>query len=101
MISVYPILQVKSSGAYRPYVKSIMLKAGNAVCELGGSVLSGTLVGNQVEEIAEIPVSLECFGKLTSSEEASLEIRVKGNSRTYDLEVTPGVQELVEVLSGK
>lgn len=99
MISVYPILQVKSSGAYRPYVKSIILKAGNAVCELGDSVLSGTLVGTQVEEIAEIPVSLESIGKLADSEETPLEIRVKGNSRTYDLEVTAGVQELVEVLS--
>ena len=98
MISVYPILQVKSIGAYRPYVSSIILKAGNAVCELGDAVLSGALTGTQVEETAEIPVSLESLEKLTGSEDAPLEIRVKGNSRTYDLEVKAGVQELVEAV---
>ena len=98
MISVYPILQVKSIGAYRPYVSSIILKAGNAVCELGDAELSGALTGTQVEETAEIPVSPESLEKLTGSEDAPLEIRVKGNSRTYDLEATAGVEELVEAV---
>ena len=98
MISVYPILQVKSIGAYRPYVSSIILKAGNAVCELGEAELSGALTGTQVEETAEIPVSPESLEKLTGSEDAPLEIRVKGNSRTYDLEVKAGVEELVEAV---
>lgn len=95
MISVYPILQVKSIGAYRPYVSSIILKAGNAVCELGDAELSGALSGTQVEETAEIPVSPESLEKLTGSEDAPLEIRVKGNSRTYDLDVKAGVEELL------
>jgi len=99
MISVYPILQVKSIGAYRPYVSSIILKAGNAVCELGDAQLSGALTGTQVEETAEIPVSPESLEKLTGGEDTPLEIRVKGNSRTYDLEAIAGVEELVEVLS--
>ena len=98
MISVYPILQVKSIGAYRPYVSSIILKAGNAVCELGDAELSGALTGTQVEETAEIPVSPESLEKLTGSEDAPLEIRVKGNSRTYDLDVKAGVEELVEAV---
>ena len=95
IISVYPILQVKSIGAYRPYVSSIILKAGNAVCELGDVELSGALTGTQVEETAEIPVSPESLEKLTGSEDAPLEIRVKGNSRTYDLDVKAGVEELL------
>ena len=98
MISVYPILQVKSIGAYRPYVSSIILKAGNAVCELGDAELSGALSGTQVEETAEIPVSPESLEKLAGSEDAPLEIRVKGNSRTYDLDVKAGVEELVEAV---
>lgn len=98
IISVYPILQVKSIGAYRPYVSSIILKAGNAVCELGEAELSGALTGTQVEETAEIPVSPESLEKLTGGEDTPLEIRVKGNSRTYDLDVKAGVQELVEAV---
>ena len=98
MISVYPILQVKSIGAYRPYVSSIILKAGNAVCELGDAELSGALTGTQVEETAEIPVSPESLEKLTGGEDTPLEIRVKGNSRTYDLDVKAGVEELVEAV---
>ena len=95
LISVYPILQVKSIGAYRPYVKGIILKAGNAVCELGDAVLSGKLTGTQVEEVAEVPVSAEDLKALEGSMDKALEFRVKGNSRTFDLEVTAEVQELV------
>ena len=86
LISVYPILQVKSVGAYRPYVKSILFKAGNTVCEFGEATLSGKLSGIQVEEVAEIPFSTEELKKLTDKAGETLQIRVKGNSRTYDLE---------------
>lgn len=98
LISVYPILQVKSIGAYRPYVKGIILKAGNDVCELGDAVLSGNLVGTQVEEMAEVQVSAEDLKALEDSADKTLEIRVLGNSRTYDLAVNAGVQELVELV---
>ena len=99
LISVYPILQVKSIGAYRPYVKNIILKAGNAVCDLEDAVLSGKLTGTQVEEIAEVPVSTEDLKALEGDMDKTLEVRVKGNSRTYDLEVTAGVQELVALVN--
>ena len=61
LISIYPILQVRSIGAYRPCVRGIILKARNDVCELGDAVLSGTLIGTQVEEVAEVPVSAEAL----------------------------------------
>ena len=92
LISIYPVLQVRSIGAYRPYVKGIILKAGNDVCELGDAVLSGALAGTQVEEVAEVPVSAEALKALEDSADKTLEIRVLGNSRTYDLEVNAGVQ---------
>lgn len=98
LISVYPILQVRSTGAYRPYVQGIILKAGNDVCELGDAVLSGALTGTQVEEVAEVPVCAEALKALEDSADKTLEIRVLGNSRTYDLEVNAGVQELVELV---
>ena len=99
LISIYPILQVRSIGAYRPCVRGIILKARNDVCELGDAVLSGTLTGTQVEEVAEVPVSAEDLKALEDSADKTLEIRVKGNSRTYDLAVNAGVKELVELVS--
>ena len=92
------MLQVRSIGAYRPYVKGIILKAGNDVCELGDAVLSGNLAGTQVEEVAEVPVSAEALKALEDSTDKTLEIRVLGNSRTYDLAVNAGVKELVELV---
>lgn len=97
-IKVSPVLRVHSIGAYRPYVKGVILKSGNTVCELTDAVLTGKLSGTQVEEEADIPVSEEALENLLNSEDSTLEIRLKGNSRTYDIPPSVEMQEFAEIM---
>ena len=96
VISVKPVLHVESIGAYRPYVKSLILKAGNTVKEVEATDVSGKLLDTQVSETADLEINVDEIKELVGK--GDLEVRLKGNSREYDLNVSASVEEVLEAL---
>ena len=96
VISVTPVFRVVSIGAYRPYVKSLILKAGNTVKEMEVSEVSGQLLDTQVTETADLEMNVEDIKDLLGK--GDLEVRLKGNSREYDLDVSAGAEDILEAV---
>ena len=99
-VGIEPVLRVHSVGNYRPYVKKVILRAGNAVYESEEAALSGALSGTQVEEWADVPVSADDIQTALQkgAGDNSFEIRLVGNSRNYDMTVDVTLEEMVNLL---
>ena len=96
VISVLPVFRVSSIGAYRPYVKNLILKVGNAVREIEAAAVKGALTGTEVTETADLLIPVEKLKDLTGDGE--LEVRLRGNSREYDLAVSAAVADVLEAI---
>ena len=96
VISVKPVIRVESIGAYRPYTKKLILKAGNTVKEFDVTDISGELLGTEVAEAADLEVDVKELKELL--DKGDLEVRLKGNSREYDLNVSAGIEDLLTTL---
>ena len=88
-VNLIPAFEISTTGAYRPYVQSILLRKGNQVAEMPALFARGSLDGTSVQENAIVPLTEEAQALLedeTAGKEAVL--RIKGVSHSYDLTFT-------------
>ena len=78
-----PALSVESVGAYRPYVKDVLVRNGNDVETLPTLVKTGALNGLDVAETAIVPLTDEAAALLEQG--SGTVLRIEGSGRTYDL----------------
>ena len=82
-VDVIPALSVESVGAYRPYVKDVLVRNGNDVETLPTLVKTGALNGLDVAETAIVPLTDEAAALLEQG--SGTVLRIEGSGRTYDL----------------
>jgi peptidoglycan hydrolase-like protein with peptidoglycan-binding domain len=81
-IEAVPSIQILSSGAYRPYVQSVLLRNGSTVLELNTFDSEGSIRGADVTEETYVELTPEAEKMLSDNETV---IRLKGSSKNFDL----------------
>ena len=88
LVDLYPAVRVQSQGAYRPYVRQLLLRAGNDVAEMPLLVSYGSVSGTTVMEESIVPLTEEAEQLLAGTDTAKdIILRVQGSGREYDLEL--------------
>ena len=85
-----PAIEVKTTGAYRPYIQGAVL-AGEDVLELGDAEKTGKAEGVKLLETADISLTKEAVEMLKSGSVQS--IRLLGKNISYDIDVEDGDRE--------
>ena len=84
-VDVLPSLKVTTTGAYRPGVKAILVRAGSQVAELPCLFATGRVEGADVKETAIVPLTEEAEELLAGDQQVT--VRIKGGTRDFDLTI--------------
>ena len=95
IVSVIPVLEVQTTGSYRPYIQGATLKHGMAVYELEAIYSEGGLSGLDSTESTLLEIPGEVNDLIAApSEPDDLVLRIHGLHRDYDMDITPQLEEV-------
>ena len=89
-VRLIPALMISSVGAYRPYIKSGMLRIGDDVMELPAVSVNGWVEGADVHEttmlrLGDVELPEEDSDKAAEDSDEELLLRLNGAVRNYDI----------------
>ena len=89
IVSILPVLEINTTGSYRPYIQEATVKYGNVVCELETIYSEGGLDGLNSTEMTWILMN-EDLAELLMSQASSDELllRIHGLHHDYDMDIS-------------
>ena len=100
VVSLQPVIEIRSTGSQRPYIKDGILKAGYAVTTLGRSWQEGSVEGLASTEVTLLELDEEAFDVVADGAGSEMILRARGLHGDYDFDLTAQAEQIQEFLAG-
>ena len=100
IVNVQPVIEIRSTGSQRPYMKDGLLKTGYAVTTLEKYWQEGSVDGLSSTEVTLLKLDEEAFDVISEGDGAETILRVEGLHGDYDFDLTGQAEDLTQFLAG-
>lgn len=99
VVTVTPVIEIKTTGSQRPYIKDGLLKADYSVTTLEKTYQEGTVEGLDSTETTLLKLDLKAFDVVADAGDSEVTLRVEGMYKDYDFDVTEAANSLKDMLA--
>ena len=100
IVNVRPVIEIRSTGSQRVYIKDGLLKAGYAVTTLEKYWQEGAVDGLASTEVTLLALDEDAFDVIADGVGEEMILRAEGLHGDYDFDLTAQAKELEDFLAG-